>query len=117
MYGTVQATRPLAEIPPHMMRGPGFEVWNPFNAQHCVDLVEDEILPEKPFTLGHIYYCHNPVPEELLWQQKIAEKMLDAGSIEYFQEEEEYYNQGGLMLQDAFLNHTAERTSDASKKL
>jgi hypothetical protein len=66
--------RPLAEIPPHMMRGPGFEVWNPFDAQHCVDCIEEEeeeeeeVLPEKPFTLGHIYYCHNPVPEELVWQ-------------------------------------------------
>jgi hypothetical protein len=38
--------------------------------------------------------------------------MLDAGSIEYFQEEEEYYNEGGIMLQDACLNHTAERTGN-----
>jgi hypothetical protein len=47
-----------------------------------------------------------------VWQQKIAEEMLDAGSIEYFQEEEEYYNEGGIMLQDAFLNHTAERAGE-----
>jgi len=38
-----------------------------------------------------------------------ADEMLDAGYFEYFREEEDYYNQGDLMLQDAFLNHhTAE---------
>jgi len=52
------------------------------------------------------------VPEELIWQQKIAEEMLDAGSIAYFQEEEEYYNEGGLMLRDSFLNHTAQREGE-----
>jgi len=71
---------------------PGFEVWNPFDAQHCVDFIEEEeILLEKPSTQGQIYYYHNPVPEELLWQQKIAEEMLDAGSIAYFQEEEQLF--------------------------
>jgi len=104
---------PLVEISPHMKRGPGFEVWNPYNAQHCVDFVEeDEQLVEKPFTLGHIYYCHNPVPEEIIWQQKIAEEMLDAGSIAYFQEEEEYYNSAEFMLQDSFNNHTAQRDEE-----
>jgi len=41
---------------------------------------------------------------------KDAEEMLDAESIEYFQEEEDYYNQGGLMLQDAFLPQSHSRT-------
>ena len=72
---------------------PGFEVWNPFDAQHCVDFIEEEeMLLEKPSTQGQIYYCHNPVPEELLGNRaKIAEEVLDAGSIAYFQEEEQLF--------------------------
>jgi len=96
-----------------MKRGPNFEVWNPYNAQHCDQFDDDcEILLEIPFTLGHIYYCHNPVPEEILWQQKIAEQKLDEGSIAYFQEEKEYYSNAGFMLQDSFLNHTAQRDGE-----
>jgi hypothetical protein len=29
-----------------------------------------------------------------------ADKMLDAGYFEYFREEEDYYNEGDLMLQE-----------------
>jgi len=96
-----------------MKRGPGFEVWNPYNAQHCVGFEEvEEELVEEPFTLGHIHCCHNAVPEEIIWQQKIAEEMLDLGSIAYFQEEEEYYNAAEFMLQDSFNNHTAQRDGE-----
>ena len=35
-------------------------------------------------------------------QQKIAEKMLDAGSIAYIQKEEKYYNSAEFMLQGSF---------------
>ena len=94
---------PLVKITPHMKRGPDFEVWNPYNGQHCVQFVEEyEILPEMPFTFGHLYYCHDPDPEDILWQQKIAEQKLDEGFIAYFEEEEEYYSDACFMLQDSF---------------
>ena len=68
--------RPLVEIPPHMKRGPGYEVWNAYNAQHCVNFVdEEEVFLENPFTLGHIHYCHHPVPEEIIWQQKMSQNV------------------------------------------
>ena len=41
--------------------------------------------------------------------QKIAEEMLDSGSIAYFQEEVEYFNSAEFKLQDSFSNHTAQR--------
>ena len=45
----------LAEIPPHMMRGLGFEVWNPLNAQHCADFIEElEVMPETFYTWTHL---------------------------------------------------------------
>ena len=44
---------------------------------------------------------------ELLAMQE--RQVLDAGSIAYFQEEEEYYDAAEFMLQDSFLNHTAQR--------
>jgi hypothetical protein len=45
----------LAEIPPHMMRGLEFEVWNPLNAPHCVDFIEElEVMPETFYTWTHL---------------------------------------------------------------
>ena len=41
---------------------------------------------------AQLLYCNLTVPEETIWQQKVAERMLDEGSIAYFQEEEELYN-------------------------
>ena len=57
-------------------------------------------------------FCKGKTWQHAYGQQKIAEEMLDSGSIAYSQEEVEYFNSAEFKLQDSFFNHTAQRDGE-----